>query len=217
MEIGGHYPGKSANPRHTTTSMNTPTPPSDLQHGLRQATKHLHRLLDHHPLLQPLLRKDINERAYGDALAALHGVHAQCETLAGAYLAHQPDQFELAPRQHWLLADLQALGRAPWQPGRRLQLPPIDSSAQLVGLLYTLEGSGLGGQHICQHLRQTGLTLPMRFFDGFGVLAAQRWADFWQFAHRHCAPNQQIQALSSAQALFHEVRKHLDMCCEEYQ
>jgi len=45
-----------------------------LHRHLRQATKQPHHVLDHHPLLAPLLRKELSVMQYGNALAALHGV-----------------------------------------------------------------------------------------------------------------------------------------------
>jgi heme oxygenase len=44
---------------------------SELHDQLRQAAKAPHRLVDHHPLLAPLIRSELTEKQYGDALAAL--------------------------------------------------------------------------------------------------------------------------------------------------
>lgn len=48
-----------------------------LHRALRDATKLSHHALDRHPLLAPLLTRELTVMQYGAALAALHGVYAQ--------------------------------------------------------------------------------------------------------------------------------------------
>jgi len=63
--------------------------------------------------------------------------------------------------------------------------PVIESMAQLIGVLYTLEGSTLGGQHISRCLEKfLGLTQDSSvcFFNGYGERTQAMWQEFLDFA-----------------------------------
>jgi PAS domain S-box-containing protein len=69
---------------------------SELHDKLREAAK-AHRLVDHHPLLAPLLRHDLTEGQYGAVLAALHGVYAPLEAGIDDFLRIRPELFSRRP------------------------------------------------------------------------------------------------------------------------
>ena len=193
--------------------MTHPHPLSALHQQLRQATKPLHHDLDHHPLMAPLLKPDIRPAQYGDALAALHPVLAAAEAGILGFLATRPGLFDYAARIKLpaLDSDLAALGRTP-APAAAC-LPPIDSLAALIGVLYTLEGSTQGGQYIARNLRQTAPSgLPLAFYTVYGELALQRWDEFLQFAARHCPHEAHDAAAATAVAMFTAIKHHLDAC-----
>jgi heme oxygenase len=176
---------------------------------LRRATKTAHHALDHHPLLAALLSPSLTRTAYGDALAALHGIFAATEYA----LAPGADvDFPHAPRLPALDADLAALGRAP-SPCLSLIAVP-DSGAARIGLLYVLEGSALGGQVLTRQIQATlGTDCPLRFFAGAGESAAKkRWTHFWRYAEVHCRVEDIPQAEAAACALFKAFQTHLDDC-----
>jgi len=195
----------------TSATLTHLAPPSELHQQLRQATRLAHHALDHHPLLAPLIRPGLTAAQYGLALAALHGVHRQAEPAILAFLAARPGLFDYQARRKLaaLESDLAALGRAPL----RLDcvVTPPHSVAALIGMLYTLEGATQGGQYIARHLRQLpGPALPSTFFDAYGPLTQQRWAEFLQFAASHCPPAGHHDAVAAAVAMFEAVRQHLD-------
>ena len=185
---------------------------SELHDRLRQATKASHRLLDHHPLLAPLVRSDVTPEQYGDALAALYGVYAPLESGIDGFLAVRPALFDYHSRRKLpaLKDDLAVLGRPP--PQRALIHPVPATAAELVGVLYVVEGSALGGQSIARRLRQGGFdSLPLRFFSGSGELGAVRWREFLAFADEAClAADQQSAAAAAAVSVFRAIRTHLD-------
>lgn len=198
--------------------MTEPTPDLDtpLHAQLRAATKLPHHVLDHHPLLAPLLRPDPRLDDYAAALAALHGVYAVAEAAMLDFLASRPGLFDYAARRKLpaLEADLVALGH----PGRPVTiagetLPPPANVGELVGMLYTIEGSTRGGRFIYKQLRQgLGDAAPLGFFAGYGDASDQRWQEFWQFATDRCPPEEFADAVRTAVHLFGVIKSHLDRC-----
>jgi heme oxygenase len=186
---------------------------SELHDKLRQVAKAPHRLVDHHPLLAPLLRNDLTEGQYGDALAALHGVYAPLEAGIDDFLKIRPELFDYHTRRKLpsLNDDLAELGRLPGE--REMRYPVPATIAELVGVLYTVEGSAMGGQSIARCLRQGGLDrLPMRFFSGHGEHADARWLEFLAFADASCPAADCGSAAMTVASLFQAIKKHLDAC-----
>jgi heme oxygenase len=195
--------------------MMEPVSTSELHHWLRQATKMAHRDLDHHPLLAPLVRPDLGVVQYGDALAALHGVHAQAEPRILAFLDKHEGPFDYRARLKLpaLESDLAALGRPPlhW----RRDLPAPESIGALIGILYTVEGSAQGGQVIERTIRNNvrknaATKLPLQFFSGYGELSRERWEEFLRFADEYCPIAEYETAAVTAVLLFEAIKNHLD-------
>ncbi|HIJ63040.1 MAG TPA: biliverdin-producing heme oxygenase [Rhodospirillaceae bacterium] len=186
-------------------------PLSELHARLRLATKALHHLLDHHPVVAPLVRDDLTLEHYGDALAALHGIYAPLEAGIDDFLKTTPGLFDYHPRRKLpaLQDDLARLGRRPGS--RQLDYSAPTTIPELVSVLYTVEGTTLGGQHILRCLRQRAFdNLPMRFFNGYGEQTAARWSEFLAFADRVCPPADHRLAEEAAVALFQGVKTYLD-------
>ncbi|MTJ81691.1 MAG: biliverdin-producing heme oxygenase [Telmatospirillum sp.] len=187
-------------------------PRSDLHRCLRDATKALHHRLDHHPLLSALVRPGLTIDRYGDALQALQGVFAGAEPAIEDFLAVRPGLFDYRSRRKLpaLQADLAALGRDP--APRALRCPAPASVADLIGLLYTVEGTSLGAYHIRRHLCRQGWDgrLPMRFLTADPDRTDGAWAEFLSFADRACAPGDPARAAQMAAAIFPAAIRHLD-------
>jgi len=75
---------------------------------------------------------------------------------------------------------------APHLPSRNtVASPDIKNPGDLVGTLYVVEGSTLGGQLIAKHLaKNLGITPETggRFFGGYGENTVNFWTDFLDFA-----------------------------------
>lgn len=185
--------------------------PSELHRRLREATRLPHHTLDHHLLLTPLLGPRPSVGEYGDALAALHGVYAPAEDWVLGFLERHPGLFDYHSRRKLpaLEADLAALGRTP--PDCRADVVAGAGIGSLIGILYTLEGSTLGGQFMAKKLmRLAGAKLPMRFFTVYGRLSRQRWDEFLRFADAACPPGEYEAAAAAGVALFGAFKTHLD-------
>jgi len=198
--------------RISLSLMMNPSPSPELHARLRQATRQAHHVLDHHPLLAPLVRPGLTRLQYGHALAALHAVHEQVEAGILAFLARRPGLFDFESRRKLaaLESDLTALGRAPLPAGTAFPVP--DSLGALIGVLYVIEGSTLGGQVIARTLHQSSDgNLPVAFFTYYGDQVLPRWQAFLAFAES--CPAEEIEAAaSSAVALFQAIAAHLDVC-----
>ena len=178
---------------------------NELHLHLKKVVKNAHDKLEHQPILLQLLR-DVSIDEYANALAALHGVHAAIEKNIVDFLADQPDLFDYQSRLKIpaLEEDLKALAKVPFIS--KIAFPIPKNVAELVGMIYVLEGSTMGGQFLA---RKIGDKFPIRFFSGYGANTAQKWQEFWVFANSVCTVEQYEDAGNMAVLLFELIELHL--------
>jgi heme oxygenase len=142
---------------------------------LRAATGELHRQLEgdldilaHLAIGPARLRQVLRYRAfYTGAEAAL------APPLAGV----SDLETSLGARTACLAADLQALGAEPAIASRDIVALSVANRAEALGLLYVVEGSGLGGKVILRQLAAHGAPLTgLTFLDPHGADAGRVWA-----------------------------------------
>lgn len=175
-----------------------------LAQALRQATRSAHRRLDHHPLLAPLVREDLDATHYRRVLRTFHGLFGVLQppvtqALAGHAAAAAAAGYHFADRLGWLAADLAGLGVAPAAPAA-LAPPACPDAPHLAGILYVIEGSTLGGQVIARQLAASlgvGAARGGRFFHGHGPDTGACWAAYWRFAAA-CVPEGGLPAACTA-------------------
>ncbi|MEY2666061.1 MAG: hypothetical protein RLZZ384_232 [Pseudomonadota bacterium] len=178
---------------------------SELHLHLKGIIKNAHDKLDHQPVLLKLLG-DVSIDEYANALAALHGVYEAVEKNIMIFLANQPDLFDYQSRlkTQALENDLKELAKAPFISNIAFPIPK--NVAELVGMIYVLEGSTMGGQFLS---RKIGNKYPMRFFSGYGDNTAQKWQEFWVFANSVCSVEQYEDIGKMAILLFGLIESHL--------
>lgn len=169
---------------------------TEIRRTLRRATHDIHVLLDHHPLLAGITKPGYLLRAYQHVLIGYFHLYQEMETeIERALLANNLDSFDyLARRKHgWLAADLAYFDVNPYTSGfypTGLLGPfPTGNAGQLVGMLYAIEGSTLGGRVIAKHLaKNLKLTAHSgaRFFNGYEAQTPQRWSEFEEFMNTNC-------------------------------
>ncbi|WP_144983841.1 biliverdin-producing heme oxygenase [Halomonas sp. C22] len=154
-----------------------------LAQWLKNTTRTAHQRVDHHPVLSPLLRPRLSLEVYGQALTRLYPAISGLEQTLAAALGEWSWRYPLVTRAALLEQDLQALG----QPlTARWRFPEPHNEAEMVGMLYVLEGSRLGGEVIARCVnQQLGSSVPCRFF-GATPLAADTWAALWRQAEAAC-------------------------------
>ena len=151
---------------------------------LRAATRDAHAGLDGHPTMQALLAGHSGRHGYRSLLVSYARLYDALETAIGKASAYLPPDYDWAARRKlpWLEQDLAYLGAdgAPQHARDFAPLPAIDSRAKMLGVLYPLEGSTLGGLTIGKRLAHAlgiDATSGARFFHGYGSSTAARWAE----------------------------------------
>lgn len=191
-----------------------------LRETLRSSTHDAHVRLNHHPLLVGLTRPGYLRFNYWQVLVAYHHFYQAVEAAIENYLGRCSSGFDyqLRRKRFWLLEDLACGGIDPtaahWQPVAGVASVVIEDLAQLVGVLYLIEGATLGGQVISRHI-QAGLEMAPehggRFFHAYGELTAVRWQEFLKFAEQACdTAAKRERAVQTATRMFCRVEEILN-------
>ena len=159
---------------------------SALHTSLRLATREQHRRLDSHVLMMALMQPGLTAHVYAAALHGLGTALADCESAIEAahprfITARHELPLPMERRLPLLNKDLEELGAAPC--GDSPLTLKLCSTAELVGAMYVVEGSRLGGQLLTRQLRANGgEQWPCRFFEAGGTASVQRWKQYMQWA-----------------------------------
>ena len=191
-----------------------------LHSAFRAATQDIHRRVDRHPLLISLVRRDLTWIHYELVLRTFLDLYHSLQPMIVAAIDRLGGGFEYAfgDRIDWLQRDLINLSshceRIP-QSAVRTQwpLPPVDGIAAVIGALYVIEGSTLGGQVIAPRLSQSlGIDCDhgAGFFHGYGDETHRHWEHFWRYAASRCPPQCQAAALFTAVELFKAIEYGID-------
>ena len=155
---------------------------------LLQATHEHHKQLNRHPMLAGLIQPECPLQEYLQLLYAYFGLYEALEKQILNFLSTNAADFDYQPRLKlpWLLQDMTYFQIAPHLPSRTTIVSPvIKNLGDLVGMLYVIEGSTLGGQLISKHLtKKHGITPETggRFFGGYGENTSALWLDFLNFS-----------------------------------
>ena len=186
--------------------MNTPI--IELRTRLRDATAPLHNQLNEQALLAALLGNDLPLADYQQLLGIYYSLYHQLEAALKDYTDQQPIDFDYQPRYKTplLFNDLKYWHIKPEPLRCQIVLPELNSLGALLGLLYVLEGSTLGGQFIAQHLQLTyGYTRSTgsNFFSGYGEQTTTHWQSFITYLNSFSdQPDLAAQAIDSAALSF---------------
>ena len=176
----------------------------ELRTQLRDATAPLHKQLDQQPLLVALLSKELPLADYQQLLGIYYSLYHQLEAAIKAYLSLQSIAFDYQPRYKTplLFNDLKYWHITPEPLACQIDLPDLNSLGALLGLLYVLEGSTLGGQFIAQHLQLTyGYTRSTGsdFYSGYGEQTTTHWQSFISYLNSFSdQPDLAAQAIDTA-------------------
>lgn len=186
---------------------------------LRQHTHAAHVALNHHPMLSGITHPGYPLLRYQALLAAYLPLYAGLEAAIEQYLSAYPAVFDYRPRRklHWLVSDLAFFGHHP--APTPAATAPISNLAELIGVLYVIEGSTLGGGLIARLITQhLGIDANRggAFFNAYGVDTQTRWQGFCVFIETIAAyPAQQALAAQRAVATFKQFQQALDRAAEQ--
>ena len=156
-------------------------PPADsslILPRLRFETSLSHDAVEANAFNQALTAGTVTAAQTAEFLARMHGFVQPYEAALRRHAADfGPDwQLEQRYRAHLILEDLARLGY-PAKPPVCPTMPPLETRAQLLGAMYVLEGSTLGGQVIARQLAAAGIT-GRSFFAGRAERSGPLWKQF---------------------------------------
>jgi heme oxygenase len=192
-----------------------------VRESLRRHTHRNHVRLNAHPLVANITRPGFSLEAYRVLLSAYHRFYRWLEPrlAEGLTCYGLPLWYEDRRRTPWLAADLSYLGIVPKAgptPAEQGLSVGLSSPGGVIGALYVIEGSSLGGAFIARQLAQNlGITADSggRFFHGYGRDTEMRWEEFCRFAERIVDdPIEVYRAQQAAAQVFEAIEALLDGC-----
>ncbi len=170
---------------------------------LRDATHHHHVQLNRHLLLAGLTQPNYPLSHYQTLLGTYYQLYALLEERINLFLNSHSVGFDYSVRckLSWLIKDLDffqidILALHPLSQ-TATDFLKIETIGQLVGVLYVVEGSTLGGQMISQVLAKNHNFMHDTgscFFIGYGENTMTFWQQFITFSDTLSADNHQCQA-----------------------
>ncbi|MDE1460809.1 biliverdin-producing heme oxygenase [Spartinivicinus poritis] len=180
---------------------------------LRQATHDIHQRLHKHPLLQPLVQQSLTKQHYILLLQAFERFYQSVEKRTSSNTLY--DDFQ--PNSNTITHDLITLG-AQINPINEQPVIVIEKSeSAILGMLYVLEGSKLGGQLIAQNIKNTlGYTEKngTAFFYGNGKQTGEQWHRFLLLLDSRCTHHSDC--INSACQIFEILEQWLWLVYKRY-
>lgn len=169
---------------------------------LRAETRPYHDAVEQNLFNRALAAGTVTAEHTATFLAKMYGVLAPYENCLRAHAAEFGSawQLERRYRAHLILQDLPQLGYVGVPPHCPV-LPPLHTKPALLGALYVLEGSTLGGQVLARQLAQAGISATT-YFRGHGEQTGPLWKEFCQQLDQEVTSDNRIETLHSAKLLF---------------
>lgn len=203
------------------TSLGEADPRLSVRQRLRANTAEIHEALHHHPGFVSLLEMRITPLEYRGLLARLYGFHetferflhvASPEVLRGLS-AHKLE------RTSALRADLRALGMSGFEIDALplcKDLRPVRSRTELMGRMYVVEGSALGGRVMASKLDGmlgVGNMRGRTFLAGRSAPDPLPWPDFCRLLETLNGPTDVEDIIESAMMTFRILADWLNHGC----
>ncbi len=129
----------------------------------------------------PLLSENLTAQKYRDVLERIYGLICPWEALLLSEIAAPLRSFALVRcRGVQLASDIKDLGGDP-SSLPTTQLPVLRTSAELLGAMYVIEGSRLGGQLIARGVTERlgpAAQDSVSYFSGFKSQTGSMWREF---------------------------------------
>lgn len=168
----------------------------ELRSELRSATHDQHIKVNRHPLIEGLTKAGFPQRNYLALLRSYaplyQALEAEFETCAESMKI--PFSYSDRKKLPMIMQDLRYYNASPFE-SLSMQVPEIKSLGALVGVLYAIEGSTLGGQVISRSLEQhlgVNKESGAAFFNGYGDATKEKWVTFIQFAEAAVTNDQEL-------------------------
>lgn len=174
---------------------------------LKAHTHAAHMQLEQNRYAVAIESQTLTRQAYGEFLLKFHRFYTPLEPRLLACGELIPLGLDYAERQKLpaLTRDLHALGIDPEAHPVCPATPALPNLAAVLGVLYVVEGSTLGGQVIHRQLRALfGEQAPAvtHFFSGYGPLTGPRWKQFGAAVNARVTPALEPITLEAARETF---------------
>lgn len=177
-----------------------PATPAPILARLRAETRPYHDAVEQNEFNRALAAGTPDAAATARFLGKLFGFLQPYEAALRSHAAALGPAWEVEARQraHLILDDLRV-------PAAQLPLcpapPPLATLPQLLGAMYVLEGSTLGGQVLARQQAKAGSDL-YRYFTGYGPLTGPRWKAFCGLLAAAATPATEEEIVQSAIGTF---------------
>lgn len=179
----------------------------DLQHRLKKETKDLHDKMEQSFFFEKILLQKLSLHDYQWLMQRFYDFITPCETR----ITDLPYRSFITNRKkhHWIEQDLQALKISKnvySKSSRCSKLPNLSGREHVLGYLYVMERTTLGGRVITKMLKNhLKITLDNggRFFHGYGEGTRMMWNNFCLNLRVISDVEQQNRVIQSARETFH--------------
>lgn len=170
---------------------------------LREETRGVHEALERD---LPLTNPDLTLAQYRDVLARFYSFY---EPFESSVVPTLPDEwltlYEERHKLQALINDLEFIGCGNDELRRCATFPDYSGVPRILGALYVVEGSTLGGQLITRHVRQVlGLNENegLQFFSSYGAEVGSRWKSFRSLLQQYSSAETDGQIVEGARVTF---------------
>jgi len=190
----------------------TATPPAFLD-NLRNATAQLHTALEVLPVSVSILKPDVTNAQYAHYLSLMHDVVKDAEQNIFPILNTIIPDLEARNKSQYLEADLAFLDIKKQDYKKPLSSKTENlSPAFALGIMYTVEGSSLGGRVLLKNIQaalghdaETGA----RYFSGYGGQTGSMWKAFLGCLTQYEADNNAaVDIIAGANFAFDAIAAH---------
>lgn len=151
----------------------------DIRSLLKEKTQSQHTHVENTPLLKKITEKNITLAEYIQLLKKLYGYIYQCErtilSIKFCNLIHGREKTDLLIKD---LTDLQSMDQSIQIAQQNSDTPILSQKLDILGYLYVIEGSTLGGQVISKILSNLLDLSPkhgLHYFYGYGSHTKKKW------------------------------------------
>lgn len=178
---------------------------------IKTATADLHRQTEGSRLSVALMNENLSESGYREYLLRMKDIVAYYENNLFGGLGNIIPDIEKRRKLHLIENDLAFLGGAIQTDD--FSLPNTDSTGKLLGYLYVLEGSTLGGAMIYKHVsRHLDITEEKggAYFTSYQAELSAKWKSFLDILGEHGLDEKQAnEIIEGAKIAFAAICKHL--------
>lgn len=185
---------------------------SELKQHLKITTYPLHEWLESSPLFDSIKSKELSKEEYIELLKKMAGFISNIEQIIKTYKEefekHNLNDIEKrVEKTQWLKDDLKELGIE--FSSKKIEFNTLSSFSSVVGALYVLEGSTMGGMQIVKMMKKnTQEDLPTNYYQSYKQETMPMWMAFAKWLDEIDVDKYEVTL--GAMETFIKLKKHID-------